>query len=181
MPEVPLSKAAASSLNQDNANFTSVGSAAASGQPVVGAPARQPNGGAGRPPDSRPEAGATAATGSTGRELRWYALALLLGAISGFVEVRLGDLMLTGFLAMFFCMLMGALRPARPWRWVLVVCSCIPLSRLFAADVLHIYTERAQIYEAFASFITGNAGAYVGALGRRRTDDLWAMVKSQKQ
>lgn len=116
-----------------------------------------------------------------GREVPWYVLALLLGAISGLVEVKLGDLMLTGFLAMFFCMLMGALRPARPWRWVLVVCSCIPLSRLFAADVLHIYTERAQIYEAFASFITGNAGAYVGALGRRRTDDLWAMVKSEKR
>ncbi len=124
---------------------------------------------------------ATTKAQAKGREVRWYALALLLGAISGLVEVWLGDLMLTGFLAMFFCMLMGALRPARPWRWVLVVCSCIPLSRLFAADVLHIYTERAQIYEAFASFITGNAGAYVGALGRRRTDDLWAMVKSQKQ
>lgn len=113
-------------------------------------------------------------------EIPWYFLALLLGAISGFAEVALGDLMLTGFLALFFCMLMGALRPGRPWRWVLVVCGCIPLSRLFAANVLHIYTERAQIYEAFASFITGNAGAYVGSLGRRRADDLWALVRSGK-
>jgi hypothetical protein len=113
-------------------------------------------------------------------EAPWYALALLLGGISGFVEVTLGDLMMTGFLALFFCMVMGALRPGRPWRWVLVVCGCIPLSRLFAAEVLHVYTERAQIYEAFASFITGNAGAYVGSLGRRRTDDLWKMIKSGK-
>jgi hypothetical protein len=118
---------------------------------------------------------------ATGSEIPWYAVALALGAISGFAEVALGDLMLTGFLALFFCMLMGALRPARPWRWVLVVCGCIPLSRLFAADVLHIYTERAQIYEAFASFVTGNAGAYVGSLGRRRVDDLWRMVKSEKR
>src|SRR6185437_13649025 len=116
-----------------------------------------------------------------GSEIPWYAVALALGAISGFAEVALGDLMLTGFLALFFCMLMGALRPARPWRWVLVVCGCIPLSRLFAANVLHIYTERAQIYEAFASFITDNAGAYVGSLGRRRVDDLWGMVKSEKR
>jgi len=63
---------------------------------------------------------------------------------------------------------------------VLIVCGCIPLSRLFAAEVLHMYTERAQIYEAFLSFITGNAGAFVGALGRRRTDDLWSMIKSGK-
>jgi hypothetical protein len=128
-----------------------------------------------------PSASSAPALAAGSSETRWYALALLLGAISGLVEVALGDLMLTGFLALFFCMLMGALRPARPWRWVLVVCGCIPLSRLFAADVLHIYTERAQIYEAFASFITGNAGAYVGALGRRRTDDLWTMIKAGKR
>src|SRR5438105_6951425 len=78
-------------------------------------------------------------------EVPWYMLAALFGAISGFAEVAFGDLMLTAFLALFFCMMMGALRPGRPWRWTLVVCGCIPLARLFAAYVLHIYTERAQI------------------------------------
>ena len=116
-----------------------------------------------------------------GSEVPWYALALLLGAASGFAEVAVGDLMVTGFLALFFCMLMGALRPARPWRWVLMVCGCIPLSRLFAAGVLHMYTERAQIYEAFLSFITGNAGAYVGSLGRKRANDLFAMIRTGKR
>ncbi len=116
-----------------------------------------------------------------GSEVPWYVLALLLGAMSGFAEVAVGDLMLTGFLALFFCMVMGVLRPGRPWRWVLVVCGCIPLSRLFAAGVLHMYTERAQIYEAFLSFITGNAGAYVGSLGRKRADDLFEMIRSGKR
>ena len=123
----------------------------------------------------------TARKSAKGSEIPWYALGLLLGAMSGFAEVAAGDLMLTGFLALFFCMVMGALRPARPWRWVLIVCGCIPLSRLFAADVLHIYTERAQIYEAFLSFITGNAGAYVGSLGRRRADDLLEMIRAGKR
>jgi hypothetical protein len=123
------------------------------------------------PPDELP----------TGSEIPWYALALVFGLLSGVAEVMVGDLMLTGFLALFFCMIMGLLRPARPWRWTLVVCGCIPLSRLFAANVLHIYTERAQIYEAFAAFITGNAGSYVGALGRRRVDDLWKIVKAGKR
>jgi hypothetical protein len=116
-----------------------------------------------------------------GSEVPWYTLAVLLGAISGFAEVAVGDLMLTGFLALFFCMVMGVLRPGRPWRWVLVVCGCIPLSRLFAAGVLHMYTERAQIYEAFLSFITGNAGAYVGSLGRKRADDLFEMIRTGKR
>ncbi|HEV2115746.1 MAG TPA: hypothetical protein VGR48_06965 [Terriglobales bacterium] len=115
-----------------------------------------------------------------GSEVPWYALAVLFGALSGVAEVAFGDLMLTAFLALFFCMVMGSLRPARPWRWMLIVCGCIPLSRLIAAGVFHMYTERAQIYEAFASFITGNAGAYVGALGRRRADDLWRTIRTQK-
>jgi hypothetical protein len=115
-----------------------------------------------------------------GSAVPWYALALLFGVLSGFAEVALGDLMVTAFLALFFCMVMGALRPGRPWRWVLIVCGCIPLSRLFAAGVLHMYTERAQIYEAFLSFITGNAGAYVGALGRKRANDLFRMIKAGK-
>jgi hypothetical protein len=127
-----------------------------------------------------PAAGAGQSAVSAGSELPWYALALLFGILSGLGEVAVGDLMLTGFLALFFCMIMGLLRPPKPWRWTLIVCGCIPLSRLFAADVLHIYTERAQIYEAFASFITGNAGSYVGSLGRRRVDDLWEMIKSGK-
>ena len=151
MPEVPAPQSAVSAC-QENANRTA----------------------AALPPES---AGVATANGS---EIPWYALALLFGAISGFLEVLAGDLMLTGFLALFFCMVLGLLRPGRPWRWTLIVCGCIPLSRLFAADVLHIYTERAQIYEAFASFITGNAGSYAGSLGRRRVDDLWAKVRAGK-
>jgi hypothetical protein len=130
------------------------------------------------PVPTRPQAARELAKAS---EVPWYALALLLGAMSGFAEVTFGDLMLTGFLALFFCMVMGALRPGRPWRWVLIVCGCIPLSRLFAGGVLHMYTERAQIYEAFLSFITGNAGAYVGSLGRKRADDLFEMIRTGKR
>jgi hypothetical protein len=134
------------------------------------------------PTANTPELSSTAraVADAKGSEVPWYALAVLFGAISGFAEVAAGDLMLTGFLALFFCMMMGLLRPARPWRWTLLVCGCIPLARLLAATVLHIYTERAQIYEAFLSFITGNAGAYVGSLGRRRVEDLWKMVKTGK-
>jgi hypothetical protein len=116
-----------------------------------------------------------------GSEIPWYLLAVAMGAFNGFVEVAVGDLLLTSFVALFFCMILGLLRPRRPWRWTVIVCSCIPLARLFAADVLHMYTVRAQIYEAFAAFITGNAGSYVGSLGRHRVDDLWKMIQAEKR
>lgn len=146
------------------------------GTPSAAASAEHPAGSA-LPAPAQPDSAAPAA----GSELPWYVLAVVFGLISGAAEVAVGDLMLTGFLALFFCMVMGVLRPGRPWRWVLVVCGCIPLSRLFAAGVLHMYTERAQIYEAFLSFITGNAGAYVGSLGRKRADDLFEMIRTGKR
>ena len=74
----------------------------------------------------------------------------------------MGDLLLTGFLALAFTMVLGFVRPRSPWRWTLAVCTCVPLARVFAAFVLHRYTPRAQIYEAFLVFLPGVVGAYGG-------------------
>jgi hypothetical protein len=85
-----------------------------------------------------------------------------LGILSGYVEVTVGDVLLTSFLALAFTMLLGLLRPCIPWRWALVICTCVPLARVFATTVLHQYTQRAQIYEAFLVFLPGMVGAYAG-------------------
>ena len=96
-----------------------------------------------------------------------YSFGIFLGLLAGFVEVKVGDLLLTAFVVVAFTMLLGVLRNERPWRWALVVPVCIPLARVFAAYVLHEYTERAQIYESFLAFLPAIAGAYGGSVLRR--------------
>ena len=101
------------------------------------------------------------------RRVAWpFLLAILLGAVAGFVEVAAGDLLLTALSVLAFTMLLGALRPEGPWRWALLVATCIPLSRLIAAKVIHEFTERAQIYESFLAFLPAVVGAYGGSVLR---------------
>jgi hypothetical protein len=91
-----------------------------------------------------------------------WVVGAVLGAFCGFVEVKVGDLLLTAFLALACTMFLGFARPKRPWRWTLLICVCVPLGRLIAAFVLHQYTERAQIYESLLAFLPGVVGAYSG-------------------
>jgi len=95
-----------------------------------------------------------------------YLIGILLGICAGFVEVKAGDLLLTALLVLSFTMLLGALRPQGPWKWAVLVAGCIPLSRLFAAKVLHEFTERAQIYESFLAFLPATVGAFGGSILR---------------
>jgi hypothetical protein len=96
-----------------------------------------------------------------------WALGVVLGGFAGFVEVAVGDLLLTAFLVLAFTMFLGFARPPRPWRWTLLIGVCVPLSRLVAAFILRRYTERAQIFESFLAFLPGIAGAYGGHFLRK--------------
>jgi hypothetical protein len=71
-------------------------------------------------------------------------------------------------------MLLGVLRPRRPWRWVLVVGVFIPLTELAAFLVQTVKPTRAQIYGSFLAFLPGIAGAYGGAIVRNVVDNLRA-------
>ncbi|PYX07109.1 MAG: hypothetical protein DMG88_15835 [Acidobacteria bacterium] len=64
-------------------------------------------------------------------------------------------------------MLLGVLRPERPWRWTVIVGVFVPLVQLIAYLSLTRKPYRAQIYESFLGFLPGIAGAYGGALGRK--------------
>jgi hypothetical protein len=70
-------------------------------------------------------------------------------------------------------MLLGALSPSRPWRWVLVVAVFVPVLQGIAYLVLTEKPYRAQIYESFLGFLTGVAGAYGGSTARRGLSELW--------
>ncbi len=90
-----------------------------------------------------------------------------------FSTSELGDLLLTALFVLAATMLLGALRPQRPWRWTLLVAAFVPLVQLAAYVALTEKPYRAQIYESFLGFLTGVAGAYGGATARRGWRELW--------
>ena len=88
------------------------------------------------------------------------------------LDVKVGDLLLTALFVLTATMLLGALRPQRPWRWTLTVAVFVPLVQLAAFALLTERPYRAQIYESFLGFLTGIAGAYGGATARKRGGDV---------
>jgi len=105
---------------------------------------------------------------------RIYALGALLGLIAGFLDVKFSDLLLTALFVLAATMLLGALRPQRPWRWTLLVAVFVPAVQCIAYFLLTEKPYRAQIYESFLAFVPGIAGAFGGSVGRTVIDNLFA-------
>jgi hypothetical protein len=103
----------------------------------------------------------------------FYVLAVLLGIGTGVLDVTVNDLLFTALLVTSSCMLLGLLRRRWPWRWVLLVGLCVPLTELAAYMVKTVKPTRAQIYGSFLAFLPGIAGAYSGAIMRGVVDNLW--------
>jgi hypothetical protein len=101
------------------------------------------------------------------RDRSIYILAAVLGLCAGLLDVKVGDLLLTALFVLAATMLLGALRPQRPWRWTLTVAAFVPLVQLAAYAFLTEKPYRAQIYESFLGFLTGIAGAFAGSTARR--------------
>jgi hypothetical protein len=109
---------------------------------------------------------------TTGHDGRIYALAAILGIGGGLLDVALGDLLLTALFVLASTMLLGTLRPEKPWRWILVVGAMVPSVQLLAYLALTEKPYPAQIYESFLGFLTGCAGAYAGSVLRRTLENI---------
>ncbi|HZC24498.1 MAG TPA: hypothetical protein VE866_14245, partial [Candidatus Binatia bacterium] len=72
------------------------------------------------------------------------------------------------------CMMLGVLRPRRPWRWVLAVGAFVPLTEFAAYVALAVKPTPAQVYGSFLAFLPGVAGAYGGSVLRTVVDNLTA-------
>ena len=112
--------------------------------------------------------------GKSGGDAFCYLLAVMLGALAGWLDIKVGDLLLTAMVVLAACMLLGILSPRRPWRWVLLVGVFVPVVEWLAYFFLSQKPERAQIYESFLAFVPGIAGAFGGAVGRGVVDNLFA-------
>ena len=112
------------------------------------------------------------AEGRLQRDFLYYVVAVLFGVFAGWIDLKVGELLFTALLVVAPCMLLGALRPKRPWRWVLLVAGCVPVAELLGYVVMTQKPYRAQIYESFLAFLPGFAGAYGGALLRGVLDNV---------
>lgn len=103
-----------------------------------------------------------------------YLFAICSGAAAAWVDVKVGDLLLTACIVVASCMLLGFLRPRKPWRWVVIIGVCIPLAEWLAYFLLTEKPTRAQIYESFLAFLPGIAGAVGGSIARTVINNLFA-------
>ncbi len=106
-------------------------------------------------------------------EDKWYyGLAALCGVGAGWADVIVDDLLFTALLVLSACILLGLLRPRRPWRWVVVVGAFVPLTKLAAFWMQAVKPSRAQVYGSFLAFLPGIAGAYGGSVLRDVIENL---------
>lgn len=112
--------------------------------------------------------------GKSRGDATYYFMAALAGALAGWVDIKVGDLLLTAILVLAANTLLGILSPRKPWRWVLIIGLFVPLMEWLAYYFLSQRPGRAQVYESFLAFVPGIAGAYGGSLGRSVIDNLFA-------
>jgi hypothetical protein len=110
----------------------------------------------------------------TGADGFYYLTAALSGGLAGWLDIKVGDLLLTAMVVLAANMVLGFMSPHRPWRWVVLVGLFVPVVEWLAYYFLLQKPERAQIYESFLAFLPGIAGAYGGAVGRGVVDNLFA-------
>lgn len=109
-----------------------------------------------------------------GGDTCYYLLGALSGAAAGWLDIKVGDLLLTAMVVLAANILLGFLSPRSPWRWVVLVGALVPVVEWLAYFYLTQKPDRAQIYESFLAFLPGVAGAYGGAVGRGVVDNLFA-------
>jgi len=110
----------------------------------------------------------------SGSDAFYYGLAIFFGTAAAWVDIKVGDLLLTAMIVVAACILLGFLRPRKPWRWVLLIGVCIPVAEWLAYFLLTEKPTRAQVFESFLAFVPGIAGAVSGAIGRGVVNNLSA-------
>jgi hypothetical protein len=103
----------------------------------------------------------------------YYLLAVLAGIGAGWLDIKVGDLLLTAMAVLAANMLLGFLSPRKPWRWVVIIGGFVPIVDGLAYVFLSQKPERAQVYESFLAFLPGIACAVGGAVGRGVVDNLF--------
>lgn len=107
------------------------------------------------------------------RNLPFYLLAILFGITAGILELKLGDLLVTALFILLSTMILGAARPERPWRWILLVAIFVPILRVMAYLTLGQKPYLAQMWEPAFAFVIAAVGAYCGMFARKAVENLF--------
>jgi hypothetical protein len=111
--------------------------------------------------------------------LAFLLFAVLLGVGCGALHVLVEtmdepDPLLSALAVTAATMLLGVLRPARPWRWVLCVGLPVPLAILLASFVIPTaHFTRASVAGSVLISLPGCAGAFGGSILRRKISQLF--------
>ena len=95
-----------------------------------------------------------------GPEAPYWVLGLVLGAASGYVQLRVKDPTLSALMVAAFAMFLAYMRPYKPWRWALLLSLCLP-----AAQLLALLTREKPMRGAVYGSLVGILPAFAGALG----------------
>jgi hypothetical protein len=105
--------------------------------------------------------------------------ALILGIGCGILHVFVEsmehpDPLLSALAVTVATMMLGLLRPARPWRWVLLVGIPVPLALVVASIVIPTaHFTRASIGGSVLVSLPGIAGAFGGSMMRRKLTEIF--------
>lgn len=102
-----------------------------------------------------------------------YLLAFALGLLSGWVNQRVDDALLTALCVLAFTMALGVWKKERPWRWLLLVWVGVPLVLAYYQYIMRWPHSRGQVYAAFLQLLAASAGANGGHFMRDMIDHVF--------
>ncbi len=102
-----------------------------------------------------------------------YVGAIALGLLSGWVNQKVDDPLLTALCVLAFTMSLGVWKKGRPWRWVLLVWVGVPLALAYYQFVVKWPHDRGQVYGAFLQLLAASAGGFGGHFMRQMIDNVF--------
>jgi len=96
-----------------------------------------------------------------------YAIAILLGLFSGWVNQTVDDALLTALCVLASTMMLGVWKSRQPWRWVLLVWVGVPIVLAYYHFIVKWPHDRGQVYGVFIQLLAASAGGFGGHFMRQ--------------
>ena len=102
-----------------------------------------------------------------------YALAVIFGLFSGWVNQKVDDALLTALCVLAFTMILGVWKKDHPWRWMLLVWIGVPAVLAYYHWIVRWPHDRGQVYGALLQVLAASAGANGGHYMRDMIDHVF--------